>query len=648
MSTDRLLTEIERQRKYLERLPEDFSYPLFNSKQALESQRRNGYRNTASAAREIIDNALEAGATMIHVAFERPQRTQAFERADSVSAVAFIDDGSGMLPEMARFALSWGGGTHFDDPSFIGKFGFGLPNASINQTRRVEVYTRTSGGPIFMAALDASTVSPHGVQTIAAPVEAELPAFVQRYLHDNKLAFEHGTVVVWVKPDRLTYRMAASLREHLVDDFGVTYRYLLNKGNGQPEVDLSVERTRVKPVDPLFLDPASRYYLPPAEGGAQEILNRAISVKYFRDEETGALHAAKIQKPEEINPDDPNLLAVGAINVRIARLPVGFAVYKKGKGETTDANRRFEIRKARRGMSFVRAGREIETVDVFPRTPRDISSGLGEWPLLQGNAYHWGVEVKFEPTLDEVFGITNDKQTVRPIEDFWRILVEEEIDRALHRENNWQAKARKEEREMRRKRAEGASGPTPAETAAGTADAVAGQKPDVPDGSKSEAAERLENEAKKRAALTEKSISEARDALQKEAKYRPYRIDYRDVPSGPFYDYEWVGNQLVVLINRLHPFYTTFYADLLELRGGERAKEAVDVLLIALAKGEATMDEDSQAKLWYETQRVEVWSSFLSRALRALAQSLRAEDDDDADGEDDEPTGEAAPAASTA
>lgn len=26
----------------------------------------------------------------------------------------------------------------------IGKFGFGLPNASISQTRRVELYTRTS------------------------------------------------------------------------------------------------------------------------------------------------------------------------------------------------------------------------------------------------------------------------------------------------------------------------------------------------------------------------------------------------------------------------------------------------------------------------------------------------------------------------
>ena len=62
MEADRLLTELERQEKYLARLPKGFKFPLFNSKQAMESQRRNGYRNTAAAAREIVDNAIEAGA----------------------------------------------------------------------------------------------------------------------------------------------------------------------------------------------------------------------------------------------------------------------------------------------------------------------------------------------------------------------------------------------------------------------------------------------------------------------------------------------------------------------------------------------------------------------------------------------------------
>ncbi len=42
MSKDQLLSEIERQQKYLAELPKNFSYPLFNTKRALDSQRQNG------------------------------------------------------------------------------------------------------------------------------------------------------------------------------------------------------------------------------------------------------------------------------------------------------------------------------------------------------------------------------------------------------------------------------------------------------------------------------------------------------------------------------------------------------------------------------------------------------------------------------
>jgi hypothetical protein len=114
MISDRLLSEVERQKKYLDRLPKDFQFPLFNAMQALESQRRNGYRNSAAAARDMVDNSIEAGATRIHVVFETKKQGR-----QVVTAVAFIDNGSGMLPAMARFALSWGGGTHFDDPLFV-------------------------------------------------------------------------------------------------------------------------------------------------------------------------------------------------------------------------------------------------------------------------------------------------------------------------------------------------------------------------------------------------------------------------------------------------------------------------------------------------------------------------------------------------
>jgi len=139
MVSDALLSELERQEKYLAQLPEDYEFPLFNARQAVESQRRSGYKDTAAASREIVDNAIEACATRVDVVFDT---VKASNGKRLVSAVAFIDNGAGMSPAMARFALSWGGGTHFEDPQFIGRFGFGLPNSSINRETKLNDVSR--------------------------------------------------------------------------------------------------------------------------------------------------------------------------------------------------------------------------------------------------------------------------------------------------------------------------------------------------------------------------------------------------------------------------------------------------------------------------------------------------------------------------
>lgn len=52
MVSDHLLTETERQKKYPRQLPEKYEFPLFNSRRALGSQRRSGYRHTAAARRK--------------------------------------------------------------------------------------------------------------------------------------------------------------------------------------------------------------------------------------------------------------------------------------------------------------------------------------------------------------------------------------------------------------------------------------------------------------------------------------------------------------------------------------------------------------------------------------------------------------------
>jgi hypothetical protein len=242
-----------------------------------------------------------------------------------------------------------------------------------------------------MAHLDVNKFGEFGIQEIPEPEPAELPRFVERHMKNNDIHLDHGTVVVWVEPDRLTYRSHAYLKDHIVDDFGVTYRYMLQPDASDAadgSLQLTVEGKRVQPVDPMFLIPGARLYLTPEEGGANLIEDISIPVKYYRDPDTGERHLKRIEAEEELVADDPEDV-IGTIQVRITRFPVGFAEHKgRRSGETTDANRRFEIRKSRRGMSFVRVHRELQTLDAFPRTQTDVASGLGSWPLLQGYAYH--------------------------------------------------------------------------------------------------------------------------------------------------------------------------------------------------------------------------------------------------------------------
>jgi hypothetical protein len=621
MQKDNLLNELERQEKYLAELPADFTFPLFNTKRALDSQRQNGYRNTAVAAREIVDNSFEAQATKVHIIFE----TTVNSTRTVVSSVAFIDNGAGMVPNMARFALSWGGGTHFDEPNFIGKFGFGLPNASINQTRKVEVYTKTGKDkPTIKAWLTLDDFKSFDQQSVPPPVEADLPDFVKKYLKKAGFDFDHGTIVVWRDPDQLTYKTPKVLEGHLVDDFGVTYQYLLE---GR---ELMVNGTLVQPVDPLFLNPKARLFVPEAEGGAIDVLGKPLTIwaRYFRDETTGAMRLEKVVDAATVDRKDPNFVALGPLTLRISRLPYGFAVGgKNAKNAPEEAKQRIEIRQSRRGMSFVRAGREIETLDAFPKSSRDKASGLGEWPLLQTYAYHWGIEIRFGPEFDEVFGITNDKQRVRPIDDFWRVLTQEGVDALLRRENAWQESTREKEKQKRdADKAKAADAPTPAEEAAATVSAVVGRKITVPDRAKPEARKRAQEEIDRRVTETKLPVEEIRKAREEEEERRKIKIDYFDDPHGPFYRPEWVGLQMVVMVNRQHPFFSVCYGEIINLVGVYKAKQALDVLLITLGKAELELTEDLAIEQYHHL-REEVWSRFLAIALQNLSTNTKGPDE---------------------
>lgn len=82
-------------------------------------------------------------------------------------------------------------------------------------------------------------------------------------------------------------------------------------------------------------------------------------------------------------------------------------------------------------------------------------------------------------------------------------------------------------------------------------------------------------------------------------------------------------------INKAHPFFDVLYAALLQSPGGTRAKEAVDLLLITLARAEATAETPAAAQR-YAHQRQQRWSPFLASALASLRQRLPLDDEEGA------------------
>jgi hypothetical protein len=635
-----LLTEIERQQAVLSELPNDYQFPLFDGRQAVESQRKSAYKNTARAARELIDNAFEAGAKNVWVVMKRPSEGERGkgERRDAISAVAFIDDGPGMgfivdakgkKKHMARYALSWGSGTHFDEPTGIGRFGFGLPNSSINQTRRVEVYTRTDGKQKWTCAvldINKDRVKQHGLVKVDPEEEVtELPAFVVDYMKKNKITLKSGTIVVWEKPDRLSARSASKLKEQMLDDFGVVYRYLLD------EFSLIVDGVPIQKVDPLFLLPDARYYKSTEDGGPWCKFDKQFIVKYYRDEETGGQHVELLKASEVAAARKDKTCVVDVISVKIAGFPYGFAAESVGTGKfdsnnketrerlsaDSDSYKRLQIRKKRRGMSFVRANREVDTVDVFPTRDSDDANGLGKWPVLQAYALHWGAEVRFGPKLDEVFGIGNDKQTVSPIEDFWRVLKQGEVDTAIRLEESAQDDLRsKESRKQARAEAENPESPNPATEAAAAAEAVLGDGQALPDDRAAEAKEQFEEAIEEGMKSTGKGRDEVEEAIKKDAEQKKYGIKFFSSEGGVFYKPGFGnGMQRVAWINTEHPFFKIFYMELAK-SSSPRARQVVDLLLLALAKSE--LRTEGTNRRFYESQRENEWSPFLKLGLSIL------------------------------
>jgi hypothetical protein len=110
-------------------LKENATVPLFFAQTLVQSLRDVGYNHTTSAMCEHVDNAIQAGATVVRIYFR-----QSGKRGQYEIDAAVYDNGHGMPPAVLKVAMAFGGSMSFGNRQGIGRFGMGMKTAALSMS----------------------------------------------------------------------------------------------------------------------------------------------------------------------------------------------------------------------------------------------------------------------------------------------------------------------------------------------------------------------------------------------------------------------------------------------------------------------------------------------------------------------------------
>jgi hypothetical protein len=346
---------------------------------AIRSLRDNGYKNAASAIAELIDNSIQHNSNNVELICLE-QDIQLSQRVRSqIQQIAVIDNGSGMSSDVLYRALQFGNGTNLspENQKGMGKFGMGLPSSSISQAKKVEVWTWKNGiNSVIYSYLDVTEIE-NGIMTdVPEPISKDLP---DEYLKMSKIIekSKSGTLVLWSNLDRCNWKTASSIFKHSEGLIGRMYRYFINNKNAEirflaynkSNFNKSIINNLAKPNDPLYL------------------MSNTSCPEPFHDK-------AMFEKWGD---DFVYDIKYGDINSKV-KVRFSYSKPEARSGTRNAGELPFgKHAKTNIGISILRANRELLL---------DKSLTIGH----NTRERWWGCEVEFEPELDEVFGVTNNKQ----------------------------------------------------------------------------------------------------------------------------------------------------------------------------------------------------------------------------------------------
>ncbi len=383
----------------------------FFSYNALVSQRAAGYKNTAYALAELIDNSFDANAKNVQVILLEKN----ISGRRKVEEILVLDDGDGMPANILQGALQFGNTTNNDIEEVVrtkrkGKFGYGLPNASLSQCTDISVYSWTRKETPSFVFLNLDELKKTESIEIPPVVSKELPKHFE-VLFDGLP--NSGTIVSWKNCDRLSHVRGESIIKNSSDILGRLYRYLLSSGK---TITFSVfeyfpakrsyinqSKVKLRPNDPLFLMEdtviSTLLWQESSKGGATGVASEYYSKFVSAPDKCLPTNAPLKDKCHEFSFRWLGKVYNFEIKTSVA-LP---DIQKPGvpQGGATDVGSFYGKKETVGNISFVRADREIASGHF---------GGFYNRTVLPQR--FWSVEIKFDADADDLLGVHNNKQGI--------------------------------------------------------------------------------------------------------------------------------------------------------------------------------------------------------------------------------------------
>lgn len=581
-------------------LKESATVPLFFAQTLVQSLRDVGYNTTTSALCEHVDNAIEAGATVVRVYFRQAGRRGAYE-----SDAMVYDNGKGMPPNILKVATSFGGSMSYGNRKGIGRFGMGMKTAALSISPVMELYSWQEAAAFYSMTLDTDAIGRDRSNLVQLPepvfnsvlpepildiltrpvgfpkdaTEQQLLAPVNTDVYEQLGA--HGTIVFMPNCDRLTYATDRKLVDHCVKEMARVYRRQIAKG-----LRIYINNRLTQAVDPTY-----------SMASARHTSIEGLQIK------TSRLVVAKT-----INvPLNDGTKETAPIHVKVYALPI------EDWSNLT--------RKELSSNLHIFDGQVVS----IARNDREVYTGYLPGVVERHSETHWlRVEIDFSGELDEAFGVSANKQGVR-LKGYVTDIIESTIGGDI-------TAVREEIRRIQAKRATERtdSKATPSEARATEADAFQPQQLDTP--LSQEERQQMEANLRGLAVALKRDGETDEDAYQRVVSSR-FLITYRDDPYWPFYHVEHKFGRVILTINTAHPFFAHLYKPLRELEIKEVVESenppdhlvpsskgpvvALELLLLSMARAQSVLARENTdaskifeafRRAWSETYRIQLTS----------------------------------------